>query len=157
MSCASAVDHLSALVAGGLPPGLGDATIVVGHPGVLDDYAFGLSLYTLLIREDASWRPPQRTTAIETLVEADVLVAVHAPPERGFDAIRLLEHACDVIRRHPRLDALASAATATVLLRPTSIDELTRLWQALATPLQPAVICSLRVVSTRTDDRPVAD
>ena len=124
---------------------------------MLDDYAFGLSLYTLLLREDASWRAPQRTTALETLVEADVLVAVHAPPERGVDAIRLLEHACEIVRRHPRLDALASAATAAVMLRPTTIEEMARLWQAPATPLQPAVICSLRVVSTRADDRPVAD
>lgn len=152
MACASAVDRLRGLVAGALPPELADATIVVGHPGLLEDYAFGLSLYTLLLREDASWRSPQHADALETLVEVDVLVAVHAPPERGFDGIRLLELACRVIRDHPRLDGLTPQATATMLLRPTTMDELTCLWRALATPLQPSVVCTLRVVSVCLGD-----
>lgn len=152
MACASAVDRLRGLIAGALPPELADATIVVGHPGLLEDYAFGLSLYTLLLREDASWRSLQHSAALETLVEVDVLVAVHAPPERGFDGIRLLELACQVVRDNPKFEGVVPQATATMLLRPTTMDELTRLWRALATPLQPSVVCTLRVVSVRPED-----
>jgi hypothetical protein len=154
VSYASAVDRLRGLIVGGLPPDLADATVVVGHPGILEDYAFGVTLYTLTLREDASRRLSQHPPVHETLVEADILIAVHAPPERGLDGIRLLELACRIVHQHPRFDGLAADATATVVLRPTSVDELTGLWQALATPLQPAVLCTLRVLSTQVEGGP---
>ena len=78
-----------------------------------------------------------------------MLVAAHAPPERGFDGIRirLLELAIGVIRATPHLGQLTPQSTAEVTFHMATLDEMASLWQALATPLQPSVLCLLRVVT----------
>src|SRR4051794_26643834 len=102
MSCAAAVDRIRALIAGALPPELHSATVSIGHPGAPDDYAIALSLYVLQVREDVLARN-QPGQPRPTLVEAPMLVAAHAPAERGFDAVHLLEVAIGVIRANPHL------------------------------------------------------
>lgn len=146
MSCAAAVDRIRALIAGVLPPELHTATVSIGHPGAPEEYALAISLYVLQLREDVLARshPGQPRP---TVVEAPVLVAAHAPPERGFDAVQLLELATGVIRANPHLGQLAPHATADVTLQVTTLDEMSELWQALGTPLQPSVLCLLRVVT----------
>lgn len=147
MSCAAAVDRIRALIAGALPPELHTATVGIGHPGAPEEYAIALSLYVLQIREDvlAPLHPGQPRP---TVIEAPVLVAAHAPPERGFDAIRLLELAIEVIRANPHLGHLTPHATAEVTLQISTLDEMSALWRALGSPLQPSVMCLLRVVTT---------
>jgi hypothetical protein len=146
MSCAAAVDRLGALISGALPPDLHAATVSVGHPGSPEEYALALSLYVLQVREDvlARERPGQPRP---TVIEAPLLVAAHAPPERGLDGVRLLELAIAVIRANPHLGQLTPYATAEVALHITTLDEMSSLWRALGTPLQPSVMCLLRVVT----------
>ena len=116
MSAAAAVDRIRGLIAGVLPPELSDASVVIGHPGAQEEYALGLSLFVLQIREDATWRShPGRAT--QSLIEADLLVSAHAPPERGFEGIRLLEIASDILRTTPELGAVLPHVSAEVLLR----------------------------------------
>jgi len=147
MSCAAAVDRLRSLIAGALPPELHTATVGIGHPGSPEEYALALSLYVLQIREDvlARERPGSPRT---TVVEAPLLVAAHAPPERGFDGVHLLELAIGVIRANPHLGPLTAHAAADVALQVATLDEMASLWKALGTPLQPSVLCLLRVVTT---------
>jgi hypothetical protein len=154
MSCAAAVDRLRALIAGAFPPELHSATVSIGHPGSPEEYALAISLYVLQIREDVLARE-RRGQPRPTVVEASVLVAAHAPPERGFDGIRLLELAIGVIRANPHLGQLTPQATAEVTFHMATLDEMASLWQALATPLQPSVLCLLRVVtnSANHDER----
>jgi hypothetical protein len=147
MSCAAAVDRIRALIAGALPPELHSATVSIGHPGAPDDYAIALSLYVLQIREDVLARN-QPGQPRPTVVEATLLVAAHAPPERGFDAVHLLELAIGVIRANPHLGQLSPHATAEVAVQVATLDEMSSLWSALGTPLQPSVMCALRVVTT---------
>jgi hypothetical protein len=147
MSCAAAVDRIRALIAGALPPELHSATVSIGHPGAPDDYAIALSLYVLQVREDVLARN-QPGQPRPTVVEAPLLVAAHAPPERGFDGVRLLELAIGVIRAHPHLGQLSPHATAEVAIQVATLDEMSALWRALGTPLQPSVLCVLRVVTT---------
>ncbi|MEZ5286011.1 MAG: Pvc16 family protein [Vicinamibacterales bacterium] len=78
-------------------------------------------------------------------IEADLLISAHAPPQRWFDAVRLLEAACTAIRANPHLDGPASRDTVEIVFRPAAIDEITGVWCALRTPLQPSVLCALRV------------
>jgi hypothetical protein len=100
----------------------------------------------LQVREDvlARERPGQPRP---TVIEAPLLVAAHAPPERGLDGVRLLELAIAVIRANPHLGQLTPYATAEVALHITTLDEMSSLWRALGTPLQPSVMCLLRVVT----------
>jgi hypothetical protein len=149
MSCAAAVDRIRALIAGALPPELHSATVSIGYPGAPEEYALAISLYVLHLREDVLARshPGQPRP---TVVEAPVLVAAHAPPERGFDAVHLLELATGVIRANPHLGQLTPHAMAEVTLQVTTLNELSELWQALGTPLQPSVLCVLRVVTNAT-------
>ena len=113
MSCATAVDRIRALIAGGLPPELQTATVSVGHPGSTEEYTLALNLYVLQVREDVLARERPGLPR-PTVIEAPVLVAAHAPPERGFDAVRLLELAVGVIRANPHLGPLSPHATAEV-------------------------------------------
>lgn len=147
MSCAAAVDRIRALIAGALPPELQSATVSIGHPGAPDDYSIALSLYVLQIREDVLARN-HRGEARPTVIEAPILVAAHAPPERGFDGVRLLELAIGVIRANPHLGQLTPQSTAELALQVTTLDEMSSLWRALGTPLQPSVMCTVRVVMT---------
>lgn len=146
MSCAAAVDRLRALIAGALPPELHTAAVSIGHPGTPEEYALALSLYVLQIHENvaARERPGQPRP---TVVEASLLVAAHAPPERGCDGISLLELAIGVIRANPHLGQLTPHSTAEVAFHLATLDDMASLWQALGTPLQPSVICLLRVVT----------
>ena len=103
-------------------------------------------------------RPPSRQplkvavlglgTVGGAVVEALLLIASHAPPERGFDGVQLLEIAIGVIRANPHLGQLSPHSTAEVALRVSTLDEMSALWRALGTPLQPSVTCVLRVVTT---------
>jgi hypothetical protein len=151
VSCAAAVERIRALIVGALPPELHTATVSIGHPGAPDDYAVALSLYVLQIREDVLARnhPGQPRP---TVVEAPLLIAAHAPPERGFDGIHLLELAIGVIRAHPHLGQLTTRATAEVALQVATLEEMSSLWRALGTPLQPSVMCVVRVVTTPPAD-----
>ncbi len=144
MSAAAAVDRIRGLIAAVLPPELSDASVVIGHPGAQEEYALGLSLFVLQIREDATWRShPGRAT--QSLIEVDLLVSAHAPPERGFEGIRLLEIASEILRTTPELGSLAARVSAEVLLRAPSLDEMASLWQAMGTPMHPSVLCVVRV------------
>lgn len=147
MSCAAAVDRIRALITGALPPELHTTTVSIGHPGAPEEYALALSLYVLQIRED-SLAPLHPRQPRPTVTEAPLLVAAHAPPERGFDAVHLLELAIRVIRANPHLGQLTPHATAEVALQVATLDEMSAIWRALGTPLQPSVMCSLRVVTT---------
>src|SRR5262245_21537870 len=106
MSCAAAVDRIRDLIAGALPPELQTVTVSIAHPGAPEEYAVALSLYVLQIREDVLARnhPNQPRP---TVVEALLLIASHAPPERGFDGVHLLEIAIGVIRANPHLGQLS--------------------------------------------------
>jgi hypothetical protein len=133
MSAAAAVDRIRGLITGVLPPELSDASVVIGHPGAQEEYALGLSLFVLQIREDATWRShPGRAT--QSLIEVDLLVSAHAPPERGFEGIRLLEIASEILRTTPELGSLSPQVSAEVLL-----------WRAMGTPMHPSVLCVVRV------------
>ena len=147
MSCAAAVDRIRALIAGALPPELQNATVSIGHPGAPEEYATALSLYVLQVREAVLPRnhPGQ---ARPTAIEAPLLIAAHAPPERGFEAIHLLELAVGVIRGNLHLGQLTPNTIAEIALQTPTLNEMSSLWQALGTPFQPSVICSLRVVTT---------
>ena len=146
MSCAAAVDRIRALIAGALPPELQSATVSIGHPGAPEDYAIALSLYVLQIREDVLARNhPGEPRPI--VIEAPLLVASHAPAERGFDGVHLLELAIGVIRANPHLGQLTPHATAEISLQVATLEEMSALWRALGTPLQPSVMCALRVVT----------
>jgi hypothetical protein len=144
MSAAAAVDRIRGLITGVLPPELSDANVVIGHPGTQEEYALGLSLFALQIREDATWRShPNRAT--QSLIEVDLLVSAHAPPERGFEGIRLLEIASEILRTTPELGSLSPQVSAEVLLRAPSLDEIASLWRAMGTPMHPSVLCVVRV------------
>ena len=144
MSAAAAVDRIRGLIAGVLPSELSDASVVIGHPGAQEEYALGLSLFVLQIREDATWRShPDRAT--QSLIEVDLLVSAHAPPERGFEGIRLLEIASDILRTTPELGAVLPHVSAEVLLRAPSLDEMASLWRAMGTPMHSSVLCVVRV------------
>ena len=146
MSCAAAVDRIRALIAGALPPELHTATVSIGHPGAPEEYAIALSLYILQIREDVLARNhPGRPRP--TVMEAPLLIAAHAPAERGFDGIHLLELAIGVIRANPHLGQLTPHSTAEIAFQLATLDEMSSLWQALGTPLQPSVLCTLRVMT----------
>jgi uncharacterized protein DUF4255 len=147
MSCAAAVDRIRALIAGALPPELRTVTVSIAHPGAPEEYAVALSLYVLQIREDVLARNHLNQPR-PTVVEALLLIASHAPPERGFDGVHLLEIAIGVIRANPHLGQLSPHSTAEVALRVSTLDEMSALWRALGTPLQPSVTCVLRVVTT---------
>lgn len=155
MHCAAAVERVRALIAGAMPPELHDASIDIGHPGAPEEYAFVLSLYVLQVRENVQARDLPGH-ARSTVIEAPLLVAAHAPPERGFDGVRLLEVATEVIRANPHLGALAPHSTAQVMLQDTPIAEMSRLWQAPGAPLQSSVLCRLRVVVDHEPAAPVA-
>jgi hypothetical protein len=144
MSAAAAVDRIRGLLAGVLPVELVDASVVISHPGAQEEYALGLSLFVLQIREDAAWRSHPGATG-HTLLEADLLISAHAPPERGFEAVRLLEVACEVLRANPELGALSARVSAEVLLRPLALDEMASLWQAMGAHMHPSVLCVVRV------------
>jgi hypothetical protein len=146
MSCAAAVDRIRALIAGALPPELHSATVSIGYPGAPEDYAIALSLYVLQIREDVLARnhPGEPRPVV---IEAPLLVASHAPPERGFDGVHLLELAIGVIRANPHLGQLTPHSTAEVSLQVATLEEMSALWRALGTPLQPSVMCTLRVLT----------
>jgi hypothetical protein len=146
MSCAAAVDRLRALITGALPPELHTATVSIGHPGAPEEYALAISLYVLQIRED-TLAPLQPGQPRPTVVEAPLLVAAHAPPERGFDGVHLLELAIGVIRANPHLGQLTPQSTAEVAFQMATLDEMSSLWQAIGSPLQPSVMCILRVVT----------
>ena len=155
MSCAAAVDRIRALIAGALPPELHTATVSIGHPGAPEEYALAISLYVLQIREDVLARShPGRPRP--TVIEASLLVAAHAPAERGFDGVHLLELAIAVIRANPHLGQLTPHVTADVALQVVTLDEMSALWQALGTPLQPSVLCLLRVVTNSPGNNEVA-
>ena len=144
MSAAAAVDRIRGLIAAVLPPELSDASVVIGHPGAQEEYTLGLSLFVLQIREDATWRShPGRAT--QSLIEVDLLVSSHSPPERGFEGIRLLEIASEILRTTPELGSLSAHVTAEVLLRAPSLDEMASLWRAMGTPMHPSVLCVVRV------------
>ena len=144
MSAAAAVDRIRGLIAGVLPPELSDASVVIGHPGAQEEYTLGLSLFVLQIREDATWRShPDRAT--QSLIEVDLLVSAHAPPERGFEGIRLLEIASEILRTTPELGAVSPHVSAEVLLRAPSPYEIASLWQAMGTPMHSSVLCVVRV------------
>ena len=144
MSAAAAVDRIRGLIAGVLPPELSDALVVIGHPVAQEEYALGLSLFVLQIREDATWRShPGRAT--QSLIEVDLLVSAHAPPERGFEGIRLLEIASEVLRTTPELGSLSAQVSAEVLLRAPSLDEMAAVWRAMGAPMHPSVLCVIRV------------
>ena len=146
MSCATAVDRIRALIAGGLPPELQTATVSIGHPGSTEEYELALNLYVLQVREDVLARERPGLPR-PTVIEAPVLIAAHAPPERGFDAVRLLELAVGVIRANPHLGPLSPQATGEIALHVATLDEMSSLWRALRTPLQPSILCLLRVVT----------
>jgi len=146
MSCAAAVDRIRALIAGALPPELHSATVSIGHPGAPEEYALAVSLYVLQVRED-TLAPIAHGQPRPTVVEAPLLVAAHAPPERGFDAVHLLELAIGVLRANPHLGQLTPHSTAEIGFHVTTLEEMSSLWRALGTPLQPSVMCLLRVVT----------
>jgi hypothetical protein len=153
MTCAAAVDRIRALIAGALPPELHTATVSIGHPGAPEEYMLALSVYVLQMRED-SLAPTHPGQPRPTVIEAPLLVAAHAPPERGLDAVHLLELAVGVIRAHPHLGQLTPSATAELALQVTTMDEMASLWRALGTPLQPSVMCLLRVLITPSNGVP---
>lgn len=146
MSCAAAVDRIRALITGALPPELHTATVSIGHPGAPEEYALALSLYVLQIRED-TLAPVHPGQPRPTVVEAPLLVAAHAPPERGFDGVHLLELAIGVIRANPHLGQLTPHSTAEITFHLTTLEEMSSLWRAIGSPLQPSVMCLLRVVT----------
>jgi Pvc16 N-terminal domain len=154
MSCAAAVDRIRALITRALPPELHTATVSIGHPGSPEEYALAVSLYVLQIREDVLART-QPGQPRPTVIEAPLLVAAHAPPERGFDGVHLLELAIGVIRANPHLGQVTPHATAELALHVATLEEMASLWRALGTPLQPSVLCTLRVV-TNAHGRPEA-
>jgi len=145
MNCAAAIDRIRDLVAEALPPDVADAVVVIGHPGIQEDYAFALSLFALQLRDDASWRTARTNPVDRAPLEVDLLIASHAPPERWYDGIRLLEAACDVVRANPRFEGALSHTMAEVQLRPAPVAEVAGVWQALGTPMQPSVLCTVRV------------
>ena len=147
MSCALAVDRIRALIAAALPPELQSTTVSIGHPGAPEEYGIAVSLYVLQIREDVLARE-HPGGARPVVIEAPLLISAHAPPERGFDGIHLLELAIGVVRGNPHLGQLSPYSTAEVALQAPTLDEMSSLWQALGTPLQPSAICLLRVVTT---------
>ncbi|MDH4064811.1 MAG: DUF4255 domain-containing protein [Acidobacteriota bacterium] len=128
-----------------LPLDLADASVVIGHPSAQEDYTFALSLFVLQLRDDAAWRTTRPGPVSLAPIEADLLMAAHAPPDRWSDGTRLLEVACDVIRTTPRLESATSHSTAEVHLRPVTLNEITDVWRALGAPLQPSVLCTVRV------------
>jgi hypothetical protein len=145
VSCAAAVDRIRGLIADVMPPELHTVTVCVGHPGSTEEYELAVSLYVLHIRQDPghSSHPGEERPSV---LEAQLLIAAHAPPERGTDAILMLELAIGVVRATPHLGQVAPHATAEVLLQPVTIGELATIWQGLEAPLQPSVMCNLRVV-----------
>jgi hypothetical protein len=150
MSSAAAIDLIRGLISGALPSGLSDAEVVIGHPGAQEEYVLAINVFVLQLREDAAWRQvPGRER--HTLVESDLLISAHAPPERGFDGIRLLELACEVVRTTPELGALAHGVTAEVLLRPVPLDQMAAIWRGLGTPMHPSLLCVVRVASDERD------
>ena len=153
MACAAAVDKVRSLIAGALPPELQMATVGIGHPGALDEYALALSLFVLQLRED-ELAPLQPGGARPLVVEAPLLVSSHAPPERGSDGIQLLEVATRVLRGNPNLGQLTAQSTAEVSFAPVTLDEMASLWRGLATPLQPSVLCLLRILTAPAVDLP---
>jgi len=154
VNAASAIDWIRTLIAAALPADVRDASVVIGHPGLQEDYAFALSLFVLQLRDDAAWRSARPGPASRVAMEADVLIASHAPPERWFDGIRLLEAACDIVRANPHLGSTAGQAAAEVHLRAASIAELTGLWRAVGTPMQPCVLCTVRLTSELPGQEP---